>query len=1335
MHLVKSVLLVALAAPTILLATGDSSSSSPKDELTLTASISNVPPKDQSASLALPTVLYSFPAVSADAQSSSTGPVAGKDKPTAVSSFGKDDKSSSSSGIPSKDQSSLPSKDQSVTSTSPSAPFDKDKTSTVTSTSKDDKTLTTSPSLTLPDKDKGLSSSQSSTNDKTVTSSPTNKDDKSTSAASSEPKDVKSRSTDSLAGKDEKTLTTASSTAKDDKAQFTPASIPSKDMTKDLSSSLSLTDDKSNIASNQDKATSATLPPKDDKSTESPATTSDQHKYLSSTLSSKDAEDKSTATSNIDKSASITLPAKDNKYKSSSISGKDKPTATPIEIVYSFTLPPPSTTTSASQSGVFSKPEVSRFESSNKDRLSPSTVSSLVLSNSSVSLLTEFPGYKIVPSPAEGVGSTSTGLYSNKTSPTIPVWTPELLGTAYGGGFITTPSVYVTKLPFLSGPKDEVPPGYGSSEATITAVPINGTLSSSGKDKSNMDKSSAGSSPVLNFSTFTFNVSSTKDDKGSLPSVGTASIGVSVYALNATFSKGDKDKLGVETASPNSKGQDSKPTVVTASIALPVPGLKDKPTSTVLSQSSSTFSSLSGVASVSGNGVFPLGSKDTAGVSTSSPTLSDIRGKDQSAAYAPGLFSTGVFTNANGKPETIIFSIASDNKNSIAGPETDKASLIKKPATGAPFPNSTLAVFGADSGAPTILTGSFSTLITTVGGKLETVIFSVPSESKNPNGASPASNLGSPGQVFSITGSTIVATPVVVLPGVLNSRGEVQITTLTPLLSGVIPAGIAGASKVEFGNFDSAATVVPKLSSMAASMIGTKEQKGNTAAATNAGGAPTSIASASALPQEIAATFMSTPTPASELGALSPTLTVTKLTSIASIADASTSLQVSASNVLSSIIIASAAGTTLGPAGASLQTSVSSILSSINSASAAAYSLAAAGPSLQDSAASISSSINEASVAGTPLGTGGSSLHASAFSILSSVDVASRAGATLGPAASSLQSSAAIILASISAASITGVPVAVPTEGSGAPVVAATVGSSLAAAGSTNKQTTLVEVVTAGATLGATNFPTVPAGQQGTAPGQPIGASNAATAIVNGSPSIASSESQSGAVTVPLVASSSLPGGTATSAAVSATASQASPIIGAGATLPATGGANGEQSTATDQTGGAASTPAAAASQSSDSALSSQQGHSPLPSARTSKSSDSAFSSQQDLFPLPSAGASQSSDSALNSQQGPLPIQSADTVPPLGGRPISTRSGQVIIPSLPASLGSLPSTGVLAIGPAAAFSDSPSLNASNGSISVLLNPTTVPDIQGSAVKVTVGLGVGVIGLLLSFFLL
>lgn len=36
-----------------------------------------------------------------------------------------------------------------------------------------------------------------------------------------------------------------------------------------------------------------------------------------------------------------------------------------------------------------------------------------------------------------------------------------MLGNGYGGGLVSTPSVYVTKLPFPNGPSEGVPPGYG----------------------------------------------------------------------------------------------------------------------------------------------------------------------------------------------------------------------------------------------------------------------------------------------------------------------------------------------------------------------------------------------------------------------------------------------------------------------------------------------------------------------------------------------------------------------------------------------------------------------------------------------------------------------------------------------------------------------------------------------------------------------------------------------------------------------------------------------------------------------------------------------------------
>jgi len=83
-----------------------------------------------------------------------------------------------------------------------------------------------------------------------------------------------------------------------------------------------------------------------------------------------------------------------------------------------------------------------------------------------------------VPSPTSTPGD--KGRFSNATSSIIPVFTPSLLGNGYGGGFVGTPSVYVTKLPFPKGPSEGVPPGYGfSSKPEIFAGTFPGSQLSS----------------------------------------------------------------------------------------------------------------------------------------------------------------------------------------------------------------------------------------------------------------------------------------------------------------------------------------------------------------------------------------------------------------------------------------------------------------------------------------------------------------------------------------------------------------------------------------------------------------------------------------------------------------------------------------------------------------------------------------------------------------------------------------------------------------------------------------------------------------------------------------
>lgn len=61
------------------------------------------------------------------------------------------------------------------------------------------------------------------------------------------------------------------------------------------------------------------------------------------------------------------------------------------------------------------------------------------------------------PSPSVDSGSVSRKLYS--TSSVVPVWTANMLGNAYGGGYVITPSIFVTSFPD-SPSSSGIPPGY-----------------------------------------------------------------------------------------------------------------------------------------------------------------------------------------------------------------------------------------------------------------------------------------------------------------------------------------------------------------------------------------------------------------------------------------------------------------------------------------------------------------------------------------------------------------------------------------------------------------------------------------------------------------------------------------------------------------------------------------------------------------------------------------------------------------------------------------------------------------------------------------------------------
>ena len=182
----------------------------------------------------------------------------------------------------------------------------------------------------------------------------------------------------------------------------------------------------------------------------------------------------------------ILVPSPKDTDKSTRLPAKDK-SLSPLELVYSVTVPVKGPTTS-----VPSKSVDHSFSSASSGSLKPLASKSTTVAYLSIPSLntmsldsvskTEFPGYQIVPSPTQELvkeGQTSIASIT-------PVYIPAMLGNAYGGGFIATPSVYVKKRPYPNGPSEGIPPGYGSD--TKPEASTNSSFSQPsfaiGKDKS-----------------------------------------------------------------------------------------------------------------------------------------------------------------------------------------------------------------------------------------------------------------------------------------------------------------------------------------------------------------------------------------------------------------------------------------------------------------------------------------------------------------------------------------------------------------------------------------------------------------------------------------------------------------------------------------------------------------------------------------------------------------------------------------------------------------------------------------------------------------------------------
>ena len=123
----------------------------------------------------------------------------------------------------------------------------------------------------------------------------------------------------------------------------------------------------------------------------------------------------------------------------------------------------------SSRSTFVSQPEIPPFTPRSSSDLSVFPSKS-TLSVVSTETTVTFTGYQIVSLSSKKPSPTAVPQYTNVSSSTIPVWTPPMLGNAYGGGFIITPSIYVTKVPFSSIPEEGVPPGYGNPVSETLAT-------------------------------------------------------------------------------------------------------------------------------------------------------------------------------------------------------------------------------------------------------------------------------------------------------------------------------------------------------------------------------------------------------------------------------------------------------------------------------------------------------------------------------------------------------------------------------------------------------------------------------------------------------------------------------------------------------------------------------------------------------------------------------------------------------------------------------------------------------------------------------------------------
>ena len=128
---------------------------------------------------------------------------------------------------------------------------------------------------------------------------------------------------------------------------------------------------------------------------------------------------------------------------------------------------------------------------------SPSPLSSIEVENTSGTEPTPSQPHPVVTVPAPNLSSLvlflGMSINITATSTVIPVYTPAMLGNAYGGGFVITPSLYATVYPSINGSTSGVPPGYGFS-----VTPASSTSSTKSTPQDSINSLSSSQSTIVN---------------------------------------------------------------------------------------------------------------------------------------------------------------------------------------------------------------------------------------------------------------------------------------------------------------------------------------------------------------------------------------------------------------------------------------------------------------------------------------------------------------------------------------------------------------------------------------------------------------------------------------------------------------------------------------------------------------------------------------------------------------------------------------------------------------------------------------------------------------------